>query len=63
MREITKAIKAMSEKKAAGFDEIPAKFIKEIGVKLVRPITLLFRCILENTFPNQMKKIKHNPLV
>ena len=61
--EVEKAIKALSEKKAAGFDEIPAKFIKRLGTKLVKPICLLInRCILENTFPKQTKKANITPL-
>ena len=50
-RDTLKAMKALSTKKAAGYDELPAQFIKKLGVKLVKPLTLLLNmCILEKNF-------------
>ena len=62
-KEISSTIKSLSGKKAAGYDEIPAKFIKKLRIKLIKPITLLVnRCILEKRFPNQFKKANITPL-
>ena len=61
--EIRKVVKTLSVKKASGYDEIPAKFIKNIAPKLIRPLTLLAnQCILQNTFPSNMKKANITPL-
>jgi hypothetical protein len=62
-REVIKIIKSLSSQKAAGYDEIPAKFIKKLSIKLAEPLTLLInQCILENTFPSEMKKANITPL-
>jgi hypothetical protein len=62
-REVTKLINSLSSKKASGYDEIPAQFIKKLRHKLARPLTALInRCILENTFPSGMKKANITPL-
>ena len=62
-REIMKYIKQLSVKKAAGYDEIPAIFVKKIGMQLAKPLTqLMNRCILENTFPSKMKMANITPL-
>ena len=56
-RDVAKAIKTLSTKKAAGYDELPAKLIKNISIKIIKPMTLLInRCMLENEFPKSMKK-------
>ena len=61
--EIRRVIKSLSTKKAAGYDEIPAQFIKKIGMKLTKPICQLFnQCIRENTFPDKMKMANITPL-
>ena len=61
--EVRRVIKALSNKKAAGYDEIPAQFIKTIGTKLVKPICLMFnQCIRENMFPDKMKMANITPL-
>ena len=61
--EIRKIIKGLSTKKAAGYDEIPALFVKKISTKLVKPLTLLMnKCIMNNTFPEQMKCANITPL-
>ena len=62
-RDVAKAIKNLSTKKAAGYDELPAKLIKNISIKIIKPVTLLInRCILENEFPKSMKKANITPL-
>ena len=62
-RETLNIIKSLSAKKASGYDEIPAQFIRNIGSELVKPLTLLInRCILEKVFPNKMKKANITPL-
>ena len=62
-REVLKCIKELSTKKAAGYDELPALFVKKIGLKLARPLTqLMNRCILESTFPCKMKMANITPL-
>ena len=62
-REVAKVINSLSKKKAAGYDELPVQFIKNLGRIIVKPMTLLInRCILENKFPNQMKKANITPL-
>lgn len=62
-REVAKTIKALSIKKAAGYDELPAQFIKKLSKHMIKPITLLInRCILENEFPHQMKRANITPL-
>ena len=62
-RDVAKAIKKLSTKKAAGYDELPAKLIKNISIKIIKPVTLLInRCILENEFPKSMKKANITPL-
>ena len=62
-RETLKYIKQLSVKKAAGYDEIPANFVKRTGAILAKPIThLMNRCILENTFPSKMKMANITPL-
>ena len=62
-RETINVMKSLSSKKAAGYDDIPAQFIKKLGSALVKPLTqLINRCILENTFPVQMKKANITPL-
>ena len=44
-------------KKAAGYDEISARFVKEISAKLTKPIILAInKCIHESVFPNKLKK-------
>ena len=61
--EIRRVIKSLSVKKAAGCDEIPAQFVKKIGMKLIKPICQLFnQCIMENTFPDKMKMANITPL-
>ena len=48
-RDVAKAIKNLSTKKAADYDELPAKLIKNISIKIIKPVTLLInRCILVN---------------
>ena len=62
-RETIKHIKQLSTKKAAGYDEIPTKFVKKIGIKLAKPLTqLINRCILEKRFPNKMKMANITPI-
>ena len=62
-KEVLKIIKSLSTKKAPGYDEIPAKFIKHLSSILLKAITLLInRCILENTFPIEMKRANITPL-
>lgn len=62
-REVKKILKGLSGRKAAGYDEIPAKFVKGLGCKLVKPLTCLInRCIMTNTFPNQMKRANITPI-
>lgn len=62
-RDVAKTISSLSVKKAAGYDELPAKFIKMLREELIKPLALLInRCILENEFPNQMKKANISPL-
>ena len=62
-KEVSNVIKSLSSKKAAGFDEIPAKLVKTLGPQLMNALTLLInRCILEKTFPNQMKMANITPL-
>ena len=62
-RETVNYMKSLSSKKAAGYDDIPAQFIKKLDSALVKPLTqLINRCILENTFPVQMKKANITPL-
>lgn len=62
-KEIIKTIRSLSSRKAAGFDEIPAQLIKRIGPELAESLTFLInRCILEKTFPAQMKKANITPL-
>jgi len=62
-KEVTKIIKALCTKKAAGYDEIPVQFIKNIGMELLEPLTKLINiCILERTFPENMKKANITPL-
>jgi hypothetical protein len=61
--EVRKAIQSLSVKKAAGYDEIPAQFIKKIAIKLVKPLTMLINeSIRTNTFPDQMKQANITPL-
>ena len=61
--EVRRVIKSLSAKKAAGYDEIPALFIKKVGMKLIKPICQLFnQCIMENTFPDKMKMANITPL-
>ena len=61
--EIRRVIKTLSSKKAAGYDEIPAQFIRRIGMKLVKPLCLIFnQCVRENTFPDKMKMANITPL-
>ena len=61
--ETKKAVKLLSSKKAAGYDEIPAQFIKKIGSKLYKPLTLLInQCIMTSTFPDLMKQANITPL-
>jgi hypothetical protein len=38
-KEVIKVLKGLSSKKASGFDEIPAQFIKKLGSKLTKPLT------------------------
>ena len=47
-RDTLKAMKfkALSSRKAAGYDEVPAQFINVLGSKLVKPLTLLINSIL-----------------
>jgi hypothetical protein len=62
-KETLRHIRKLSTKKAAGYDEIPAIFVKNIGTKLAKPLTqLMNRCILENTFPSKMKMANITPL-
>ena len=62
-REVIKVIKSLSTNKAAGYDEIPTRFIKQIGTKLAEPLTLLLnQCILEKSFPVGMKRANITPL-
>ena len=62
-KECAKSINCLSVKKAAGYDELPAKFIKKTSKVLIKPLTLLInRCILENQFPDKMKKANISPL-
>ena len=62
-RETMKHIKQLSTKKAAGYDEIPAKFVKKLGVHVAKPLTqLINRCILEKRFPSKMKMANITPL-
>ena len=61
--EVRNTIKQLSVKKAAGFDELPAQFIKKIATGLIKPLTLLInRCILENVFPHELKKANITPV-
>ena len=61
--DVRKAIKSLSTKKAAGYDEIPALFIKKIAVKLIKPITMLINhSIRSKTFPCQMKQANITPI-
>ena len=61
--EVRKVIKGLSSKKAAGYDELPAQFIKKIAFKLVKPLTwLINQSIRTNTFPKQMKQANIIPL-
>ena len=63
VRETIKYIKQLSVKKASGYDEIPATFVKKIGAQLAKPLTqLMNRCILENTFPSKMKMANITPI-
>ena len=62
-KEVAKSINTLSLKKAAGYDELPAKFIKMTSKALIGPLTLLInRSILENQFPDKMKKANISPL-
>jgi len=62
-REVAEVLNKLSTKKAAGYDELPPKFIKNLRKILIKPMTLLVnRCILENEFPKSMKKSNITPL-
>ena len=62
-REVAKIVSSLSVKKASGYDELPAKFIKMLSKELINPLSLLInRCILENEFPDKMKKANISPL-
>ena len=62
-REVAKTINSLSVKKGAGYDELPPKFIKMVSGEMIKPLTLLVnRCILENTFPDKMKRANITPL-
>ena len=62
-RETIKQIRQLCTKKAAGYDEIPAKFVKKTSSKLARPLTqLINRCILEKSFPSKMKMANITPI-
>jgi len=62
-REVAEVLNKLSIKKAAGYDELPAKFIKSIRKLLIKPLTLLVnRSIMENEFPKAMKKSNITPL-
>ena len=53
----------LSTKKAAGFDEIPIKFIKMTKSQLAKPMMIIAnKCILQSTFPDNMKKANITPL-
>jgi len=61
--DVAKIFKTLSVKKAAGFDEIPVKFIKMTSRHLIKPMTILAnRCISHETFPDNMKKANISPL-
>lgn len=61
--EVRKTIKTLSTNKAAGYDEIPAQFIKKIAIKLVKPLTMLInQSIRTNRFPDRMKRANITPL-
>ena len=62
-QEIIKIMKHLSTKKASGYDEIPIKFIKKASRQLSKPITMIVnQCILQHTFPDNMKKANITPL-
>ena len=62
-QEINKIIKNLSSKKAAGYDEIPIIFLKNIARNITKPITKIVNmCIQKNTFPVNMKRANITPL-
>lgn len=61
--DVRKVIKGLSSKKAAGYDEIPMKFIKMTSHNLVKPMTILAnKCIQQNIFPAEMKMANITPI-
>lgn len=61
--EVRKAIKNLSTKKAAGYDEIPIKFIKMTSRQLTGPVTIIVnKCIQQNLFPECMKLANITPI-
>lgn len=58
-----KALKALSTKKASGYDEVPINFLKNIIKHLIKPLTRICNlCIQQNRFPDNMKKANITPL-
>lgn len=61
--DVLKIMKALSTKKASGFDEIPIKFIKMAKSQLAKPMMIIVnKCLTQMTFPNNMKKANITPL-
>ena len=57
--DIKRIIQTLNQNKAAGWDDISARDLKETRMSLIRPIAKIINCTLENCHvPNQLKHSK-----
>ena len=59
MAELKRAIKKMKRKGAAGPDEIPPSFIKELGPIALQELLNIFNLCLETSFCPQIWRLAH----